>query len=60
MVTGFGFSTLKFFYLVFNIQEMDRFSYEASTSNIREVMKFYNPGNKSFETDFSTLVSSPS
>ena len=25
----------------------------ASTSNIREVIKFYNLGDKTFETDFS-------
>ena len=24
-----------------------------STANIEEVMKFYNPGDKTFETDFS-------
>ena len=24
----------------------------ASTANIEEVMKFYNPGDKTFETDF--------
>ena len=29
--------------------------YYASTANIIEVMKFYNPGNKSFETDFSYI-----
>ena len=28
----------------------------ASTSNIREVMKFYNLGNKTFETDFTSNV----
>ena len=28
----------------------------ASTSNIREVMKFYNVGDKSFETDFKTIL----
>ena len=27
----------------------------ASTANIEEVMKFYNPGDKTFETDFSLL-----
>ena len=27
--------------------------YYASTSNVREDMKFYNPGDKRFETDFS-------
>ena len=27
----------------------------ASTANIREVMKFYNLGDKSFETDFSFM-----
>ena len=27
----------------------------ASTINIEEVMKFYNSGDKTFETDFSTL-----
>ena len=27
----------------------------ASTTNIKEVTKFYNLGNNSFETDFSTL-----
>ena len=26
----------------------------ASTANIEEVMKFYNLGHKTFETDFST------
>ena len=26
----------------------------ASTTYIEEVMKFYNPGNKTFETDFKT------
>ena len=26
----------------------------ASTANIEEVMKFYNLGDKTFETDFST------
>ena len=25
----------------------------ASTASIEEVMKFYNPGDKTFETDFS-------
>ena len=30
MVTGFGFASLKFIYPVFNIQKMDRFSYETS------------------------------
>ena len=25
------------------------------TSNIREVIKFYNPGDKTFETDFSIM-----
>ena len=29
----------------------------ASTANIEEVTKFYNVGNKSFETDFSQLRS---
>ena len=28
----------------------------ASTANIEEVMKFYNLGNKTFETDFSSSV----
>ena len=28
----------------------------ASTANIEEVMKFYNPGNKTFETDFIRVV----
>ena len=28
----------------------------ASTSNIREDIKFYNLGDKTFETDFSTLL----
>ena len=27
----------------------------ASTSNIREVIKFYNLGNKTFETDFNNM-----
>ena len=30
----------------------------ASTANIREVMKFYNLGDKSFETDFEKSFSS--
>ena len=29
--------------------------YYASTANIEEVMKFYNLGDKTFETDFSSL-----
>ena len=29
----------------------------ASTSNIREVIKFYNLGEKTFETDFCYLLS---
>ena len=29
----------------------------ASTSNIQEVMKFYNPGHKTFQTDFSWMIS---
>ena len=29
----------------------------ASTSNIQEVIKFYNLGDKTFETDFSILAS---
>ena len=33
----------------------DNLSY-ASTSNIREVMKFYNLGDKTFETDFNTCL----
>ena len=28
----------------------------ASTANIEEVMKFYNLGDKTFETDFSTNI----
>ena len=28
----------------------------ASTASIEEVMKFYNLGDKTFETDFSTLL----
>ena len=28
----------------------------ASTANIQEVMKFYNLGDKPFETDFSIVV----
>ena len=28
----------------------------ASTTNIEEVMKFYNPGGKTFETDFNFNV----
>ena len=27
----------------------------GSTANIEEVMKFYNPGDKTFETDFSSM-----
>ena len=34
-MTGFGFATLKFIYLIFNIQKMDRFSYEASFFDLR-------------------------
>ena len=30
----------------------------ASTSNIEDVMKFYNPGDKTFETDFNLMFSS--
>ena len=32
----------------------------ASTANIGEVTKFYNLGDKTFETDFSSHVSCPS
>ena len=28
---------------------------DASTANIEEVMKFYNLGDKTFETDFNTI-----
>ena len=38
------------FVLLINFPE--QFEY-ASTSNIQEVIKFYDPGNKSFETNFS-------
>ena len=31
----------------------EQFKLYASTSNIREVIKFYNLGDKTFETDFS-------
>ena len=31
----------------------------VSTANIEEVMKFYNLGNKTFETDFSTCTLVP-
>ena len=30
----------------------------ASTANIEEVMKFYNPGHKTFETDFNSYYTS--
>ena len=35
-----------------------RFLLYASTANIQEAMKFYNIGDKSFETDFSYLKNS--
>ena len=38
MVTEFGFGSLKFICLAFNIQKMDRFSYEASFFYLRSQM----------------------
>ena len=40
--------------LLINFQE--QFESYASASNIREVIKFYNLGDKTFETDFSFLM----
>ena len=49
---GGGFNFLCIFPLSVSLTFQNNLNY-ASTLNIREVIKFYNLGNKSFETDFN-------
>ena len=48
-----GFSELSVYTEVVLLKPIRNILYYASTGNIEEVMKFYNLGDKTFETDFS-------
>ena len=49
-----GFSELSVYTEIVLLKTFHNASNYASTANIEEVMKFYNLGNKTFETDFNS------
>ena len=48
-----GFSELSVYIEVFLLKTFPHTLNYVSTANIEEVMKFYNSGEKTFETDFN-------
>ena len=49
----FGFSDLSVYTEIGLLKPFHKALNYASTANIEEVMKLYNPGDKTFEADFS-------